>query len=182
MRNNIDFEMEYEIHGLTMAIIPIEIEGNLYSKVLEEDNEIFVSLSPLKIIEHSCIFYGSDFEGRKKGTKGISGYTHKPPIVINSTNDIFFFPTASPTNKNCHWIALHYAYEYKKTPIANIQVIFPNNTFFEFPISKSSYEAQVHRTSLYRTKYQQRTAWGGKGANRSLIAASGMVYRVKSRK
>ncbi|MCM3616952.1 competence protein ComK [Sutcliffiella horikoshii] len=155
MKNSVDLSLDYEINGFTMAIIPVKMEGNLYSKVLEEDREVYVALSPIKIMEDSCNFYGSSFEGRKQGTKGISGYTHKPPIVVDPMNDIFFFPTASPTNENCIWISLHYAYEYKKTPSANTKVTFPNNTIVEFPISKTSYEAQVHRTSLFRATGKQ---------------------------
>ncbi len=182
MKNNVELSSDYEINGFTMAIIPVEMEGNLYSKVLEEEGEIYVSLPPIKIIEDSCNFYGSSFEGRKQGTKGISGYTHKPPIVIDPMNDIFFFPTASPTNDSCIWISLHYAYEYNKTPTANTKVMFPNNTIVEFPISKTSYEAQIHRTSLFRAKLQQRVNRKRSNSNRSLVATPGIMYRLKSNK
>ncbi|MEA3322267.1 MAG: competence protein ComK [Bacillota bacterium] len=182
MKNNVDMSCDYEINGFTMAIIPFEIEGNLYSKVLEEEGEIYVSLPPIKIIEDSCNFYGSSFEGRKQGTKGISGYTHKPPIVIDPMNDIFFFPTASPTNDNCIWISLHYAYEYKHSASGNTKVMFPNNIMVEFPISKTSYEAQVHRTSLFRAKLQQRVNRKRSNSNRSFVANSGIMYRLRNSK
>lgn len=182
MKNNVELSSDYEINGFTMAIIPVEMEGNLYSKVLEEEGEIYVSLPPIKIIEDSCNFYGSSFEGRKQGTKGISGYTHKPPIVIDPMNDIFFFPTASPTNDSCIWISLHYAYEYNMTPTANTKVMFPNNTIVEFPISKTSYEAQIHRTSLFRAKLQQRVNRKRSNSNRGLVATPGIMYRLKNSK
>lgn len=182
MKNNVELSSDYEINGFTMAIIPVEMEGNLYSKVLEEEGEIYVSLPPIKIIEDSCNFYGSSFEGRKQGTKGISGYTHKPPIVIDPMNDIFFFPTASPTNDSCIWISLHYAYEYNMTPTANTKVMFPNNTIVEFPISKTSYEAQIHRTSLFRAKLQLRVNRKRSNSNRGLVATPGIMYRLKNSK
>ncbi|QFT88296.1 Competence transcription factor [Bacillus sp. THAF10] len=179
MINLKNFRAEYEINEFTMVIFPFEWEGKLFAKVLEEEQEIYVSLSPIKIIENSCKFYCSSFEGRKQGTKTVSGYTHKPPIVIDQMNDIFFFPTASPTNENCIWVSLHYAYEYNSTPSANTHVTFPNNTSVEIPVSKTSFETQVYRTSVVRSKLQQRVSRKRHSMNQSLVGAPRFVYRAR---
>ena len=58
--------MDYEITYETQAIIPLE-NGN--SKVLEFDNEYYINNNSMKILEHSCEYFGSSYEGRKEGTK-----------------------------------------------------------------------------------------------------------------
>lgn len=45
------------------------------------------------------------YVGRQDGTKDISGITHKAPISIDPASGMYFFPTSSPRNKHCSWIA-----------------------------------------------------------------------------
>ena len=59
----------YEINKETLAIIPIEEE---LSRVVEEKKEYIVRTSVLKIIDDSCKFFGSSYEGRFEGTKTIN--------------------------------------------------------------------------------------------------------------
>lgn len=162
-----------------MAIFPFQTEGQLYAKVLEEEREIYVALSPIRIIENSCKFYCSSFEGRKQGTKTVTGFTHKPPIVIDQINDIFFFPTASPNNENCIWVSLHYSYEYKSTPSGNTYLMFPNNSTVEFPVSKASFETQVYRTSFVRSKLQQRVSRNRNNNKKNSVGTPRVIYRLR---
>ncbi len=47
--------------------------------------------SPMDIIEQSCLYYGASLRGRKDGSKHIIGTSHKAPIAVEPTNEIFFF-------------------------------------------------------------------------------------------
>ena len=95
--------MEYEINYDTQIIMPV---GDNSSKIIESDEEYFVKRSVQNIMEHSCEYFGSSFEGRKEGTKKLLGITHKSPIIIEETRKIIFFPTTSPDNWDCIWINL----------------------------------------------------------------------------
>ena len=74
--------MEYEINYDTQIIMPV---GDNSSKIIESDEEYFVKRSVQNIMEHSCEYFGSSFEGRKEGTKKLLGITHKSPIIIEET-------------------------------------------------------------------------------------------------
>ncbi len=139
-----------------MAIIPMESEGRIYSKVLELKGVLYVDLTPLMILENSCSYYGASLEGRRQGTKVISSITHKPPIAIDPMSDLYFFPTTSPKRSECIWISLHHVLDYNSTSISNTLVIFTNKQEMEFPISPSSFKTQILRTSYFRTKLLQR--------------------------
>lgn len=83
----------YTINKKTLAIVPISEKS---SKIYEKDNIIIVPKSSQKLIEENCMYYGSSYNGRKKGTVDLIGVTHKSPIVIEETHGLIFFPTCSP--------------------------------------------------------------------------------------
>ena len=88
----------YEINNDTLAIIPID---NYQSKIIEKNNEFIVNMTPIKIIDNSCQFFGSSYQGRFIGTKKLIGVSHKAPIIIEETRNIIFFPTNSPRLNEC---------------------------------------------------------------------------------
>ena len=91
----------YEINGETLAIIPIDENK---CKIIEENNELIVYNKSSSIINNSCKYFGSSYQGRKNGSKNILGSSHKLPIIIEEISKILFFPTSSPRNDNCIWI------------------------------------------------------------------------------
>lgn len=97
----------YFIDGKTMGVFPYFTtgEGRKWAYILEEREEVLVARSPLQVIEDSCLYWGSDLKGRKRGTKAIAGYTHKPPIVIDDLCRLYFFPLKSPEDDTCPWLS-----------------------------------------------------------------------------
>ena len=94
---------EYEINDDTLAIIPID---EYRSKVIEKSRSFIVEQPPMRIIDKSCRYFGSSYQGRFLGTKNLIGISHKAPIIIEETREIIFFPTNSPRQYNCAWISL----------------------------------------------------------------------------
>ncbi|MEH7014716.1 competence protein ComK [Neobacillus niacini] len=147
---------EYEVNPFTMFVKPIVYGSKIYSEIFEVEDEFLSPFKPLDIIRSSCEYYGSDYEGRRNGTKLLVGYAHKIPIAIDPTNRIFFFPTTSPNRQECIWIS----HEHVKKPVRiNPQetlILFNNNQSFSFPVSCSSIISQLERTAYLRTKLMQR--------------------------
>lgn len=109
----------YEISKQTLAVIALNEET---SKIIEEDKEFTINRSSKKIINDSCKFFGSSYDGRFQGTKTMLGISHKSPIIIEESNEIIFFPTSSPRLDMCSWISLNNIKDYykdKKNTIIN---------------------------------------------------------------
>ncbi len=141
--------MDYEINKDTLAIMPKSEEE---SRVLENDIEYDVSMPTLSVIERSCEYFGSTYEGRYVGTKNISGITHKSPIIIEDTNKIIFFPTTSPNRPDCVWISLNNILSYEKGKRKGTsKIIFKNGNTLDLNISIGSLNNQIMRSS--RLKY-----------------------------
>ena len=130
--------MEYEINYDTQIIIPI---NNNNSKIIENNDEYYINSTPISILEHSCEYFGSSYEGRKEGTKKLLGITHKSPIIVEETRKIIFFPTISPEK-----IDKYYEVDHKKSAI-----LFKNGDVLEFNISIGSLTNQILRAT--RLKY-----------------------------
>ncbi len=124
--------MNYEINYDTQAILPISDDS---SKILESTEKYIVNISPIKIMEHSCEYFGSSFSGRKEGTKKLLGITHKSPIIIEESRKIIFFPSTSPENKNCIWINLEKIEKYYKINSKKSAILFKNGDMVNFDIS-----------------------------------------------
>ena len=141
--------MKYEISRGTLAIVPGENEN---STVYEDDEHYVVEQTPFQIMEESCKYFGSTYEGRYIGTKNISGITHKSPIIIEDTNKIIFFPTTSPNRADCIWISLNNILTYEKgLKKGTSRVIFKNGSILDLNVSIGSLTNQIMRSS--RLKY-----------------------------
>lgn len=141
--------MDYEINKDTLAIMSKSDEE---CKVLESDIEYNISMPSFSVIERSCEYFGSTYEGRYIGTKNISGITHKSPIIIEDTNKIIFFPTTSPNRNDCVWISLNNILTYEKGPKKGTsRVKFKNGNIIDLNVSIGSLTNQIMRSS--RLKY-----------------------------
>ena len=145
--------MDYEITYDTQAIIPLD-QNN--TKVLETDNEYFISENSLSIMEHSCEYFGSSYKGRKEGTKKLLGITHKAPIIIEESRKIIFFPTKSPEKDECIWINLEKIDKYYKIDQNNSAIQFKNGDVLEFNISFGSLTNQIMRATRLKFVLEER--------------------------
>lgn len=147
---------EYEINPFTLVVMPISYGSKVYSKILELEDQYLSPFKPIDIIKKSCQFFGSSYEGRKEGTKELIGVTHKVPISISPPHFIYFFPTTSPENIQCIWIAHEHIMDFKKGKKDSTIVTFRNKESLEIPISASSFQNQLIRTVMLRSKLNQR--------------------------
>lgn len=124
---------------------------------MEESGSFTVPLSPLKIIDDSCRYYGSSYEGRLEGIKRVMGIAKKAPIAISVELAIFFFPHESPSNHSCVWLSHTHVESLKKEDKRHTVVQFSNGESFIVPASKNQLETKVLRTAQYRHLLQNRT-------------------------
>ncbi len=140
--------MNYEINYDTQLLLPI---NDKKTKIIEQENEYEIDENINKIMEHSCEYFGSSYEGRKEGTKKLLGITHKSPIIVEESRRLIFFPTASVDNSKCIWINLEKIDKYFKLDKNNSAIRFKNGNIINLNISYGSLTNQILRAS--RLKY-----------------------------
>lgn len=142
----------YEINNNTLAVIPIDSK---LSKIIEMDNTYLINKKTTEIIDDSCRFFGSSFNGRHEGTKNLTGINYKSPIIIEETSSIIFFPTSSPRFDNCMWIALNNIENYIQYNDM-CKIIFKNNEELLINISFGSLQNQILRATMLESMLRKR--------------------------
>ncbi|WP_246521448.1 MULTISPECIES: competence protein ComK [Ornithinibacillus] len=146
----------HEITPLTLAVVAKQDEaGNVRTYVLEEETEYTVEQSPSKLIDYACRFFGSSLKGRQDGTRDICGITHKAPISIDPSSGMYFFPTTSPTNAKCSWIA-HSHIDHVTRTRDKTDIVFKNGKKLSLDASYGSVMNQIHRTAQFRYQLDNR--------------------------
>lgn len=143
---------DYEINVQTLAIIPLK-EGK--SRVIEENNSYIVNKTPMKIIDNSCKFFGSSYEGRFSGTKTLTGITHKSPIIIEESRKMIFFPTKSPRLDSCIWISFNNILKYEQKENNSI-IKFCCGKVLELDISYNIIDNQILRATRLESVLNKR--------------------------
>jgi competence protein ComK len=147
---------EYEINPFTMIILPEEYGSRTYTRVIELEEEYLSPFRPIEVIKKSCSYFGSSYEGRREATKQLTGITHKIPIIIDPISSIYFMPTSSPTKPNCIWVSQEHVLYHRRVDAQSTKVTFRNRSSIILPVSHHSFENQLLRTSMLRTKFMQR--------------------------
>ena len=145
------YNEEYFINKSTCAIIPVE--SNL-SKIIELDSEFLVNKSVKSIINESCKFFGSSYQGRFEGSKKILKMNYKLPIVVEEYNNLIFFPTSSPRYNDCIWLSLNNITSYVRSKSGS-SVSFKDRVL-SLDISYYSLENQIFRATMLDSMIRRR--------------------------
>ena len=143
----------YEINKDPVALVPKDENTTI---VYEVDNSFVINKPTLKIVEESCEYFGSSFEGRKEGTKKILGITHKSPIIVEESRRIIFFPTNSPERKDCSWINLEKIDKYFKIDKNTSSILFKCGKVVNLNISYGSLTNQILRATRLKFILEER--------------------------
>lgn len=143
----------YLINEETCALIPV---NDKRTTVYELNNKFTVEQNVLKIINDSCLKYGSSYSGRAAATKYAIGYTHKSPICMNERTLNIFFPTKSPRINDCAWISYNNIFIYSRKG-KECTITFKNNVTVALKISYLTIQNQLFRSS--RLEYYLKNAY-----------------------
>nr|MBP3258510.1 competence protein ComK [Bacilli bacterium] len=102
---------DYVINNETVVVMSV---GNSCCKVFEKDESFEVNMSLKDILELSCNYFGSSFEGRIEGSKYHLEYNYKLPIIIDETRNIIVFPTKSYRDITNSIICVNQILDYEK--------------------------------------------------------------------
>ena len=134
---------KYEINGNTAAIVGL---GKNNSKAIEDKRDYFINENSYSVMEHSCCYFGSNYNGRLAGSKSILGTKYKVPIIVEESNDLIFFPTTDIENPQCMWISIKW-FDRVEEEGENTYIYLKNGKKIKTSISKYSIENQVLKSS-----------------------------------
>ena len=136
--------MKYEINEGTLAVIALD---NGKCKVIEDNNEYVIDSNSFNVIDDSCKFFGSSYEGRREGVKSILNVSYKLPIIVENSKNLIFFPTSSPMSSDCSWISLKDVKYVLQMEYNTSKIVFKNGEEVEVPVSRRIIDNQLLRAS-----------------------------------
>ncbi|MBM7554103.1 competence protein ComK [Thalassobacillus pellis] len=150
-------KIEFELTAQTLALIAVPGPyGKVITEAIENSHTHEIYVHPGKVIDEACRYFASSLDGRLAGTKQVSGFSHKPPIVISHTMGIYFFPIFSPKRKDCSWIAHSHIQSFESHDGYTTHIHFSNGTSVQVPVSEGMIANQVQRTAQFRFMLENR--------------------------
>lgn len=149
---------EYIINPSTMCITPVyDKYGNLYSKVYEGNKIFIVEMSPLKIMENSCLYYGHSLYGAMEGSRSILGNHKMMPVTVCSALGIYWFPSQSYRSDKCSWFAQAHILYLEQVDTANTKVILNYGHSVTVKVKKGALDIRRQRAGQLRLTMDERS-------------------------
>lgn len=143
---------EYYITKETCAVLAVSDSS---CEVIEGDRRFAVLRSCMDVINDSCIYFGSSYQGRVLASKAMLKMAYKLPIIVDEHNGVIFFPTGSPRFSNCIWINLAMVASYEKCG-NDSKVIFKSGAVLDLQVSYYSLENQIFRATMLESVIRKR--------------------------
>lgn len=147
----------YEINQGTLCLLK---KDENTTEIYELRNNYIIKKNINKIVNDSCISFGSSLKGRVEGTFKLTGIKYKAPIIISEYLSIIMLPTGSTRGRICDWINLKYIEKIVETKDNKCIIHFSNGKKIKFNVSYFIIKNQITKaTNLdynLRKKYEKK--------------------------
>lgn len=133
-------------------IIPI---NDKKSRIIETNSDYVVDSNAYSIMERSCLYFGSSYEGRLLCSKDILGSIYKAPIVVEESRNIIFFPVKSSIVNENIWVSMNNLVSYNKHEKKTI-ITFKKDKQILLDIPYFTIDNQVLRSTLLESVIRRR--------------------------
>ncbi|HIS90317.1 MAG TPA: competence protein ComK [Candidatus Faecisoma merdavium] len=143
---------EYFISEDTLMLLPLSKNE---TKILDISGEYIIEKNIFEVVDESCQYYGSTYNGRYISAKKTLDMDYKLPIIIDEVKEVVLFPTCSPKLENCIWICVNNVENYIKNNKVSV-IKFTNGVSSELNISINTLENQILRATMLLMKLKKR--------------------------
>ncbi|MGN7385483.1 competence protein ComK [Sporosarcina sp. SAFN-015] len=156
-----EMKEKYIVNDKTSIILPeFDENGNLLSVVMEETDMFKVNIEPTDLIDFSLRRYGSSLRGARDGARTLLGEISMPPIVLNLSKSVYWFPSMSPDKKDCVWLAANHVKEYEAIDKKQMKVVLNHGSEVILDWSQYSFEKRYLRAFMLKHKIEGQTPYG----------------------
>lgn len=155
-----DVQVAYEITANTMALISRfhEGDGRPFTRVLETDGEVDVEERCYRIMNENCRDNGSCYKGREEGTRKVTDFRKRLPIVVSEALDLYAFPLRSPRHPECIWVLHDHFLSVEGKETGGSIIVFKNGVRLPVGVSKGVVDISYKKASHLRYCFSNRIA------------------------
>lgn len=118
--------------------------GKSICEIVNIDKTIEISVNCKKLMDNTCLLFGSSLSGRIESSRKWLGCDYKLPIVLDEIRNIIFFPTRSIESLSNIWISFNIIEDYKAKD-NGIELILKNGDTYFLNESYNVFENQYIR-------------------------------------
>lgn len=149
---------DYITTSETMALLPyLNQYGEEWSFALEVNRTLLIQKKSKAILNDSCNFFGSSYEGRIDGTRAIMNRGKMYPIAISVPLDMYMFPLSSPERYTCVWLSYVHIFEIEAHGPHQAKITFVNGQKIIVNKNKSLVDLKKYKTGELRYQLQIRS-------------------------
>ena len=112
--------MNYYILNSDVLCFTQDLGNSNGTMVIEKDRKFNVQMDCFKLLKKSCIWYGNSYNIQRQFVIDKFNFSIKTPIVMNGKDIIIFFPTCSPSSKECIWVSYNNVDRYVKEKVTTM--------------------------------------------------------------
>ena len=136
--------MNYYILNSDVLCFTEDLGNSNGTMVIEKDRKFTVNTQCFKLLKKSCIWYGNSYNIQRQFVIDKFNFNIKTPIVMNCRNAIIFFPTCSPSSKECIWVCYNNVDRYVKEEDYT-KIYFKGGKILSISASYSTIDNQITR-------------------------------------
>ena len=112
--------------------------------IVEKNRRISIKMNCLKFLKNCCKMYGYTYDIQRQFIIDKFNYYIKTPIIVSQYDKLIFFPTTSPTSKNCIWISYNNVDRYVKENNYT-KIYFKGGKILSISASFTTIDSQITR-------------------------------------
>lgn len=136
--------MNYYILNSDVLCFTQDLGNSNGTMVIEKDRKFTVEIDCFKLLKKSCTWYGNSYNIQRQFVIDKFNFSIKTPIVMNGRDAIIFFPTCSPSSKECIWVCYNNVDRYVKEKDYT-KIYFKGGKILNISASYSTIDNQITR-------------------------------------
>ena len=136
--------MNYYILNSDVLCFTQDLGNSNGTMVIEKDRKFTVQIDCFKLLKKSCIWHGNSYNIQRQFVIDKFNFSIKTPIVMNGKDILIFFPTTSPSSKECIWVCYNNVDRYVKEKDYT-KIYFKGGKILNISASYSTIDNQITR-------------------------------------
>ena len=118
------FGMKYYIVNEDVLCFTADTGKSNGTLIVEKNKKFNVEMECFKLLKKSCRWYGNSYNIQRDFIIDKFNYYIKTPIVMSNSDKLLFFPTTTPSSKECIWVCYNNVDRYVKTDNKDYTIIY----------------------------------------------------------
>lgn len=136
--------MNYYILNSDVLCFTQDLGNSNGTMVIEKKRTFNVEVDAFRLLKKSCMWYGNSYNAQRQFIIDKFNFYIKTPIIIDGRDLLIFFPTTTPSSKECIWVCYNNVDRYIKEKTYT-KIYFKGGKILNISASYTTVDNQITR-------------------------------------